>query len=110
MSRVPYEVWQLDDSNEDTVRMRFMNYEWNVNHGNVPTRDLYRKVWESKIVPSSLNRMRTLDAIFALLNSPTFLNEAKHFTGHSMSVSDVVVLDGKAYYCDSIGFKMLENW
>lgn len=30
------------------------------------------------------------------------------FFGHSMSVSDVVEIGGKAYFCDSIGFKECE--
>lgn len=34
----------------------------------------------------------------------------KDFNGHSLSVSDVVGLDGEYYFCDSIGFKKLENF
>lgn len=36
-----------------------------------------------------------------------FNMEEKHplFRGHSLSVSDVVCVDGKAYFCDSFGFK-----
>lgn len=32
------------------------------------------------------------------------------FKGHSLSVSDVVEIDGVAKYCDSVGWKVLENW
>lgn len=30
------------------------------------------------------------------------------FKGHSLSVSDIVVLDGIKYYCDSFGWKTIE--
>ena len=30
------------------------------------------------------------------------------YTGRSMSVSDIVVVNGKAYFCDTIGFKPVE--
>ena len=29
------------------------------------------------------------------------------FRGHSLSVSDVIVSEGKAYYCQNIGFKAI---
>ena len=32
------------------------------------------------------------------------------FTGHSLSVSDVVVLNGKAYFVDTIGFVELKDF
>lgn len=30
------------------------------------------------------------------------------FRGHSLSVSDVVVMDGKAHFCESVGFEQIE--
>lgn len=30
------------------------------------------------------------------------------FTGHSLSVSDIVVIDGNAYICKNIGWKKIE--
>lgn len=42
------------------------------------------------------------------------LNHPAHFTGHSMSVGDVVVLmqngQATAYFCDNIGFTKLQNF
>lgn len=32
------------------------------------------------------------------------------FKGHSLSISDVVVLDGAAYYVDVYGFKQVKNF
>ena len=42
-----------------------------------------------------------LELLFSYFN----LNFAKDYKGRSMSISDVVELDGKYYYCDNFGFK-----
>ena len=42
-----------------------------------------------------------LDNIFEIFN----IDHPSDFRGHSLSVSDVVVIDGVKYYCDSIGWK-----
>ena len=36
------------------------------------------------------------------------LDHPNDFGGHSMSVSDIVKVDGKFYFCDSIGWKHIE--
>jgi len=33
----------------------------------------------------------------------------KDFTGRSMSVSDIVAIDGNEYFCDSVGWKKVIN-
>lgn len=44
-----------------------------------------------------------LDGLFEKFN----INIPYDFEGHSLSVSDVVVLNGTAYYCDSFGWATL---
>lgn len=67
--------------------------------------DRYEKVYEAPLSPND-----DLESIYVRFN----LNRPCDFRGHSMSVSDIVVLqspdeDGEmlrnAYYCDSFGFK-----
>ena len=52
------------------------------------------------------------EKIFRIWNSPTRPTGIR-FTGHSLSVSDIVAMnrDGKIrfYFCDSFGFRELEN-
>jgi hypothetical protein len=51
-----------------------------------------------------------LDSVFYDYNDCDFLGKI-NFVGHSMSVSDVVVLDDKAYYCESFGWKDIsDHW
>lgn len=45
-----------------------------------------------------------LEDVFYIFN----MEHPKDFLGHSLSVSDVVALDGKLYFCDSIGWKEME--
>ena len=45
-----------------------------------------------------------LEAIFTAFNC----NHPIGFRGHSLSVSDVVSLNGEYYFCDSFGFKKIE--
>ena len=42
-----------------------------------------------------------LEDLFTIFNC----DRPEDFTGHSLSVSDIIVLDDKAYFCDSIGFQ-----
>jgi hypothetical protein len=47
-----------------------------------------------------------LESLFAKFN----INHPADFKGHSLSVSDIIELNGKYYYCDSISFVQLKNW
>lgn len=42
------------------------------------------------------------EQVFVLLQMP---NKPKGYKGHSLSVSDLVQMDGKTLFCDSFGFK-----
>jgi hypothetical protein len=46
-----------------------------------------------------------LESAFALFNSS---GTPPLHRGHSISVSDVILTDGGAYFCDSIGFEFVE--
>lgn len=47
-----------------------------------------------------------LEHVFRTFN----IHKPRDFKGHSISVSDVVTLDGTAYYVDSFGFKKIEGF
>ena len=70
------------------------------------TENRYDKVYEGTIDPS----VDSLDKIYYQFN----VNHPKDFRGHSLSVSDVVVLnqDEKriGWYCDSFGFQELKDF
>ena len=56
-------------------------------------------------IPGS-DTVTVLEHVFRVFN----IDKPADFKGHSLSVSDVVVLDGAAYYVDVYGFKRIENF
>lgn len=59
----------------------------------------YQKVYELDVDGTDKLYTDILEELFSMFND--YSRRPKDFTGHSMSVSDVVVLDSKAYYCDA---------
>ena len=98
---VNYEVWQANKNTSDGAKILFLHYDWAEEKGLVPTKENYKKVYEGTIKPyTRLNA--TLEAIYT-----------KHqfgvggYKGHSLSVSDIIVLNDVAYYTDAFGFKQI---
>ena len=99
-----YSIYQLDLS-DHTDNLRFMSLDWLESKGFSVDLDNYRMVYAMRLEPGE-----TLEDIYRRFN----IDHPKDFTGHSLSVSDVVVLHGNgadtAYYVDSIGFKELPDF
>jgi hypothetical protein len=62
----------------------------------------YEVVYEGEIEGDNSNMI--LEELFEIFN----IRHPEDFRGHSLSVSDVVELDGVNYYCDSAGWVKLE--
>jgi antirestriction protein ArdC len=96
-----FTIYQLKDSNE-TREIRFEPLD---RLQQPPDLANYEKIYAAP-----LDNGITLEKIYADFN----IDRPKDFTGHSLSVSDVVVVnrDGKesAFYVDSVGFKELPNF
>lgn len=67
-------------------------------NGQVP-QDVYNKVYEYEQEGDV-----DLEEVFYQFNN----EYPADFRGHSLSVSDIVEVDGKLYFCDSAGFKECE--
>ena len=63
----------------------------------------YEVVYSGEI--DDYNIEYTLEKLFEIFN----IYHPEDFTGRSMSVSDVVELDGEYYYCDHVGFKKITD-
>ena len=74
-----------------------------------PSPDHYDTIYTGPIVCEQ-SQMATLERLYEIFN----INRPGDFTGHSLSVSDIVALkqDGVVsyHYCDSIGFKDLPDF
>jgi hypothetical protein len=64
----------------------------------------YEVVYEGETKGSSVEY--TLEKLFDIFN--TF--RPRDFKGRSMSVSDIVKLEGVYYYCDHVGFKKITEF
>lgn len=77
--------------------------------GTSPARDNYEAVYTG-ILETGLDPSRTLENIYTDFN----IHRPRDFTGHSLSVSDVIALkqDGimSYHYCDSFGFTELSDF
>ena len=95
-----YKIFQLNHS-EEAHNYRFLPYREN----RVAQRSMYNVVYEG-VIEDTGDVFGVLESLFAKFN----INHPADFKGHSLSVSDIIELDGKYYYCDSISFIQLKNW
>ena len=100
MDKVNYEIWQVRE--QYIERYGFMRYDLLTKIRSF-SKDNYYKVYSGtyEIDSCKAEPAFVLDKIFEMFN----VARPVDFKGHSLSVSDVVVLDGVAYYCDSFGWK-----
>ncbi len=100
-----YEIYQLK-SGDETHDIRFQPYEDITKAGKKPDFANYEKVYEGNAADLSGNLGEKLESLFEKFNH----DRPEDFKGHSLSVSDVVVLEDNAYYVDDVGFKPLEDF
>lgn len=102
-----YCIYQLKRTNEN-AEIRFMNMKYLKMRGFEPSFKNYVPVYSGPL-PSG-GTMERLDKLYELFN----LDHPDEFRGHSMSVSDVVVLRQNgvlsSHYVDSIGFTELPDF
>lgn len=98
-------VYQIDFK-KDINRVGFESYDYTIKHVGKIDPSIYKLVYFGDINAASIE-----DA-FRIFN----LSIPGTYQGHSMSVSDVVEVvedwevDEAFYFCDSVGFKKLENF
>ena len=92
-----YKIKQIKDV--ENCAYAFKRYEW---AKNVLDLNDYEVVYEGELdCPEMPN---ALEELFEIFNN----KRPKDFERRSMSISDVVEIDGKNYYCDFVGWKELK--
>ena len=103
-----YAIYQLTEKS-GTVPLLFMGMDWLEQKGIPVEKSNYTALYTGEL-PKSGTSMGILEQIYVEFN----LHRPADFTGHSLSVSDIVALklDGVVsyHYCDSIGFKELPDF
>ena len=102
-----YIIYQLDTDNPNVLRDHRLFESWDMINKTCGFSKLcYKKVYEGDVHPASGAEVsQVLDSIFETFN----LHHPEDFRGHSLSVSDVVELNGIQYYCDSEGWVNIET-
>ena len=97
-----YCIYQLRKDPE-LAELRFMNSQYLREHGLEPAFDHYEAVYSGSL-PSDGSTEARLDDLYMKFNTA----HPQDFTGHSLSVSDIVVLKQQgavsSHYVDSVGF------
>lgn len=100
-----YCIYQLRRDPE-LAELRFMNSQYLWEHGLEPAFDHYEAVYSGSL-PSDGSTEARLDDLYMKFNTA----HPQNFTGHSLSVSDIVVLRQQgavsSHYVDSVGFVQL---
>ncbi len=93
-----YKIKQIKDlKNCDYA---FEHYDWCKDKINL---DDYKIVYKSVIIPNEGPIENTLDELFEMFN----INRPRDYAGHSLSISDIVELNGDNYFCDALGWVKL---
>ena len=95
-------IYQIADVNSNKV---FQNYEKVVEkYGGIKLSD-YKKVYECTQATTNKNTTTILDEIYSRFNG----EHPKNYKGRSISISDIIVLDGIMYYVDTMGFELIDK-
>ena len=92
-----YKIKQIKDV--ENCAYAFKHYEW---AKNVLDLNDYEVVYEGEL--DCLEMPNALEELFEIFN----VKRPKDFEGRSMSISDIVEIDGKNYYCDFVGWEELK--
>lgn len=99
-------IYQLDKNNEETRKVMFLLYSFigSVKENNY---NLVYKMEISEPINDENEKLKLLESLFIKFN----MDRPIDFEGHSLNISDVIELNGKYFYVDSIGFTdITEEW
>jgi hypothetical protein len=102
------QIYQINDSNDEYTKFLFRDYDYfkNKNKTNLNSiLKMYNKKYEynDTTYDKTINPNKILNSIFEKFN----IDRPDDFTGWSLSVSDIIVLDDIYYMVDSFGFEQL---
>lgn len=102
-----YQIWQMKKGDE-LHYCRFENYETAKKAKPELNLSNYELVYDDDIrVDDGLSDIQMLDLLYAKFNEGSQI--PNDFKGHSLSVSDLVNIEGNYYYIQDIGYKQLDE-
>ena len=104
--KLKYAVYQIN-TERDANRLLFLNYERTMRDVGKIDMEIYDKVYEGEIQEDEICGEFTLERIYFQLN--IHRDQHPNCKGHSLSVSDIVEINGMRWFCDSVGWRRLES-
>lgn len=98
-----YEIWQADRKTEKGKRVLFASYDLVEEFNLEVSKSCYKKVYEGETYDSS-DTDTLLENLFMKFQGA----KPEGYTGHSLSISDVIVIEGTAYFTDGTEFVEIE--
>ena len=103
-----YAIYQLK-RDPSTAELSFMNSEWLQAHGIEPKYENYELIYTGALTQDG-SQIDKLEDLYRIFN----IEHPQDFTGHSLSISDIVALKQAGvvsyHYVDSIAYKELTNF
>lgn len=98
-------IYQIDE-NKDLKAVMFTEHEQHVKRMGKVVKDIYKEIFHGEVNVPETDINRVLDYVYYLFN--VRVDKFPDYKGHSLSVSDVVIVDGVAYYVNTFDFVKLE--
>ena len=96
-------IYQINSANRNFLFSRWKDVkdEFSINNYNNVWTGTEKDIYGEEVEINTKSEITLLEHIFTKFN----LNHPSNFHGHSLSVSDVVKIDEKYFYCDSFGWQ-----
>ena len=100
-------IYQIDET-KDLKAVMFTEYETHVRRMGKIVKDIYKEVFQGEVNVPEKDINRILDYVYYLFN--VRLDKFPDYKGRSLSVSDVAIIDGIAYYVNTFDFVKIETF
>lgn len=95
-------IYQIEVTNGESRFMKFMRWDFIEKHSlAIRLPQYYKNVYECELdYPEGMSFIDMLNDIYAMFQG----TKPEGYNGHSLSVSDLISIDGHSIYVDSFGF------
>lgn len=102
-----YIIYQVREEAKNSRYIMFSDYEFLQENGldKEVKKENYRPIYSGEVEDYESD-IDCLDELYMKFQG----RKPEGYSGHSLSMSDVIVLDERAYYCDSHGWQEIENF
>lgn len=103
---VAFEIWQIPQDHPQFRSFGYMDYNFCIENNFKFTTDNYEKVYHRVDETDLLDIYDYLESLFCEFTQ----HPPKDYTGRSMCPSDIIVANGKPYFCDRSVFRRIESF